>query len=207
MRSIIAILTVAIFSPVLLMGQSASGAEKMIRFPTPQATSPQQPVVPHPTFEDIRPSGPSIALAVSAGTLLHLQDAVRYVFIADNDIADVQVEQEQPKLIYVTAKKPGRTVLYAVDNAGYVLLNKAIRVIDVSIDPVAIILLRHKLTGDPAHVVLSGRNCQFFNSQKPRRYWVSATCDAVRLEVSLFRRLSALIYLHSVEASVRHIEP
>jgi hypothetical protein len=73
--------------------------------------------------------------------LLHLQDAVRYVFIADSDVADVQVEREQPRFIYVTAKKPGITVLYVVDSAGHVLLNKDIEVSPppAQIPPVAII--------------------------------------------------------------------
>lgn len=149
MRSIIAALALAGCSPVLLIGQSAFGAEKIITFPAGQVTAPQQLAAPHPAFEDIRPSGPSIALEVSAGTLLQLQDAVRYVFIADNDVADVQVEKEQPKFIYVTAKKPGRTVLYAVDNAGQVLLNKVIRVIDVTLEPVTIIRAAKMDTGKP----------------------------------------------------------
>src|SRR3954453_5401791 len=44
-----------------------------------------------------------------------------------------------------------------------------------------LLLLRQKLNGDPANAVISGKNSQASVSQKPHHYWVSATCDAVRL--------------------------
>jgi Flp pilus assembly secretin CpaC len=150
MRSFVAVLALAVCSPVFLIGPSASGAGKLVTFPDEQAASPQQPAVSHPAFKDIRPSGPPIFIKASEGTLLHLQDAVRYVFIADNDVADVQVEREQPKLIYVTAKKQGRTVLYAVDNAGQVLLNKNVEVYQEPLsEPVTIIRAAKIDTGKP----------------------------------------------------------
>jgi Flp pilus assembly secretin CpaC len=48
------------------------------------------------------------------------------VFIGDSDVADVQLQP--PEFIYLNAKKPGTTVLYAADNAGNVLLNTVIQV-------------------------------------------------------------------------------
>jgi Flp pilus assembly secretin CpaC len=107
-------------------GQSVFGAGKLVTSPTEQGT---QPVVSRPIFEDIRPSGPPIVLGgLSSGTLLHLPDAANNVFIADDEVANVQIQSQQPQYIYVTAKKPGRTVLYVVNSAGDVLLNKAIEV-------------------------------------------------------------------------------
>jgi pilus assembly protein CpaC len=48
------------------------------------------------------------------------------VFVANPDIADVQVKS--PTLIYITAKAPGETVIYAVDASDNVLLNAPILV-------------------------------------------------------------------------------
>ena len=48
------------------------------------------------------------------------------MFVAAPDIADVQVKS--PTMIYVFAKKPGDTVLYAVDDQDRVLLNTIVSV-------------------------------------------------------------------------------
>ena len=48
------------------------------------------------------------------------------MFIANPDVADVQVKS--PSLIYLTAKAPGQTALYAVDAEDRVLLNAPVRV-------------------------------------------------------------------------------
>src|SRR5437764_11722456 len=45
---------------------------------------------------------------------------------ANPDIADVQVKS--PSLIYISAKAPGETVIYAVDATDTVLLNSPVRV-------------------------------------------------------------------------------
>jgi Flp pilus assembly secretin CpaC len=145
MRSIVTALLWALFSPVLLTAQSASGAEKIITSPpSEQATSSQGPAASQPSFEDVRPSGPPIILGASLGTMLHLPSPVRTVFVANEDVADVQVKD--PSSIYVTAKKTGATVLYASDNAGNVLLNKIVQVKD---GPVAIIHGSKIDTGEP----------------------------------------------------------
>jgi pilus assembly protein CpaC len=48
------------------------------------------------------------------------------VFVANPDIADVQVKS--PTLVYISAKAPGETVIYAVDASDSVLLNAPILV-------------------------------------------------------------------------------
>jgi Flp pilus assembly secretin CpaC len=78
--------------------------------------------------------------------MLHLPGAASNIFIADDDIANVQIQPEQPQYIYITAKKPGKTVLYAVDKAGRVLLNK---IIEVPLVPVTIIRGAKIDTGEP----------------------------------------------------------
>ena len=79
----------------------------------------------------IRANGAPIILEIRKGTLVHLAAPAATVFIADPDIADIQVKS--PTLIYISAKAPGETVLYAVDDSDHVLLNSPIRVeLDVS---------------------------------------------------------------------------
>ncbi len=71
-------------------------------------------------------NGAPIVLGVNKGTLVHLSGAASTVFVANPDIADVQVKS--PNLIYVSAKSAGETVIYAVDAEDNVLLNAPIRV-------------------------------------------------------------------------------
>jgi pilus assembly protein CpaC len=74
----------------------------------------------------IAATGAPIVLEVNKGTLVRLSAPAATVFIADPDIADVQVKS--PSLIYITAKSPGETVIYAVDANDNVLLNSPVRV-------------------------------------------------------------------------------
>ncbi len=74
----------------------------------------------------VPPSGPTVALEAGKGMLIRLPRAASTVFIANPDVADVQIKS--PSLIYVTAKAPGQTALYAVDSDDRVLLNAPVRV-------------------------------------------------------------------------------
>jgi pilus assembly protein CpaC len=67
-----------------------------------------------------------IVLEASKGTLIRLDRAASTVFVADPEIADVQVKS--PRLIYLMAKQPGETVIYAVDREERVLLNQRVSV-------------------------------------------------------------------------------
>jgi len=69
---------------------------------------------------------PTLTLEVNKGTALKLPGPAATVFVAAPDIADVQVRS--PTMVYVFAKKPGDTVLYAVDAQDRVLLNTIVRV-------------------------------------------------------------------------------
>src|SRR6516165_1789229 len=71
-------------------------------------------------------AGAPIVLEVNKGTLIRLTAPAATVFIANPDIADVQVKS--PSLIYISAKAPGETVIYAVDASDSVLLNSPVRV-------------------------------------------------------------------------------
>src|SRR5690242_4850361 len=74
----------------------------------------------------IAATGAPIVLEVNKGTLIRLTAPAATVFIANPDIADVQVKS--PSLIYISAKGPGETVIYAVDATDAVLLNSPVRV-------------------------------------------------------------------------------
>jgi pilus assembly protein CpaC len=71
-------------------------------------------------------NGRRIVLEVNKGTLVRLTAPAATVFVANPDIADVQVKS--PTLVYISAKAPGETVIYAVDAADSVLLNAPILV-------------------------------------------------------------------------------
>ena len=75
---------------------------------------------------EIPPSGRPITLEAGKGTLIRLPRPASTVFIANPDVADVQVKS--PSLIYLNAKTPGETVLYAVDAEDKVLVNAPVRV-------------------------------------------------------------------------------
>ena len=67
-----------------------------------------------------------LRLEVSKGTLLRLPRAATTVFVADPEIADIQVRS--PSLIYVLAKQAGETVLYAVDGEDRVMVGATLTV-------------------------------------------------------------------------------
>src|SRR5712675_558362 len=77
---------------------------------------------------NIRPTGPPVVLEIGKGTLFHLPRPAATVFVANPDIADVQVKS--PTLMYISANKtkPGETVVYAVDDKDNVLVSAVIRV-------------------------------------------------------------------------------
>jgi pilus assembly protein CpaC len=89
-------------------------------------TTADPPVAVRPTANLIPATGRPIVLEVDKGTLVRLALPASTVFVANPEIADVQVKS--PKLIYITAKSPGETVIYAVDAADNVLLNAPVHV-------------------------------------------------------------------------------
>ena len=93
----------------------------------PQAADPSPPVaVSHGGGAQIPANGGRITLEVNKGTLVRLSGPAATVFVANPDIADVQVKS--PTLVYISAKAPGETVIYAVDASDAVLLNATILV-------------------------------------------------------------------------------
>jgi pilus assembly protein CpaC len=93
---------------------------------TPQAADPSSPVGPPRGGPQVPANGGRITLEVNKGTLVRLTGPAATVFVANPDIADVQVKS--PTLVYISAKAPGETVIYAVDASDNVLLNSSILV-------------------------------------------------------------------------------
>jgi pilus assembly protein CpaC len=94
---------------------------------TPQAADPSSPAAaPRGGGAQIPANGGRITLEVNKGTLIRLSGPAATVFVANPEIADVQVKS--PTLVYITAKSPGETVIYAVDASDSVLLNAPILV-------------------------------------------------------------------------------
>jgi pilus assembly protein CpaC len=96
----------------------------------PHASGAMPAARTHPSYPrsatQIPANGMPIALEVGKGTLIRLSEPANTVFVANPEIADVQVKS--PTLVYVSAKSPGQTVIYAVDGGDQVLLNAAVRV-------------------------------------------------------------------------------
>jgi pilus assembly protein CpaC len=64
-------------------------------------------------------SGNTLTVQVNQGQLVRIDKPVNSVFVANSEIADVAVKS--PQLIYVFAKKPGTTTLYAVGEGDEIL--------------------------------------------------------------------------------------
>jgi pilus assembly protein CpaC len=121
------ILTLAAGGAVFL-GVVASNAAELLSPPAaPVATTAAATTsAPRSGVSQVPAKGPPILLEAGKGTLIRLPRPAATVFIANPDVADVQVKS--PAMIYVNAKTPGETVLYAVDADDNVLLNAPIRV-------------------------------------------------------------------------------
>jgi len=93
---------------------------------TSQAADPSSPAAAPRGGAQIPANGGRITLEVNKGTLVRLTGPAATVFVANPEIADVQVKS--PTLVYISAKAPGETVIYAVDASDSVLMNASILV-------------------------------------------------------------------------------
>lgn len=71
-------------------------------------------------------SGEVIQIERAKGTLIRLHRPAKTVFLANSEVADVDVKS--PRLIYVFGRNPGETTLYAVDDMDEVIHSTTIRV-------------------------------------------------------------------------------
>jgi pilus assembly protein CpaC len=110
----------------LAMSANIANAQQVASTTTPfklQASNNQQ-IKFTPTLgsvDVVASSGQALELEVSKGRLIRLDRPAQTVFVADPEIANIQVKS--PSLIYLLGKKPGQTTLYAVDSKERVLAN------------------------------------------------------------------------------------
>ncbi|MDP6572427.1 MAG: type II and III secretion system protein family protein [Rhodospirillales bacterium] len=83
-------------------------------------------VAPAGAVEIVGRSGTALELEVNKGRLVRLERAAATVFVANPEIADIQVKS--PRLVYMLGRSPGETTLYAVDEAERVLANVEVSV-------------------------------------------------------------------------------
>lgn len=84
--------------------------------------APSQPA----TAQAVQNASSSIDLSVGRGRLVSLPAAMSDVFVADDKVADVQVRSSRQ--LYVFAKAPGETSIYATDASGRVVFSTVARV-------------------------------------------------------------------------------
>src|SRR6266567_3555386 len=120
------LLTVAATASGLMLCVAANAAE--VDKPSASSGATQTPPDISGAPANIRPTGPPVVLELGKGTLFRLPRPAATVFVANPDVADVQVKS--PTLLYISANKskPGETVVYAVDDKDNVLVSAVIRV-------------------------------------------------------------------------------
>ena len=82
------------------------------------------PLVAASTLAATPPSSPALFMESGAGRMIRLERAASAVYVANPDIADVELKS--PKLIYVFAKQPGETSVYAIDRSEEALVDRRI---------------------------------------------------------------------------------
>jgi pilus assembly protein CpaC len=122
------LLTLAAAASGLMLCVAVNAAEAQTPSATASSTATPPPSDIGGAPANIRPTGPPVVLEIGKGTLIHLPRPAATVFVANPDIADVQVKS--PTLMYISANKakPGETVVYAVDDKDNVLVSAVVRV-------------------------------------------------------------------------------
>ena len=83
------------------------------------------------TAQVLSPARTVLDIQTNKGQLIRLSRAASAVFVADTQIADVTVRS--PRLIYLFAKEPGETTLYAVDGRDQIVVAQRV-VVSANID-------------------------------------------------------------------------
>jgi pilus assembly protein CpaC len=148
---------------------------------------------------------PSLSIDSGKGTIVKLKTPASTVFVANPDIADVQVKTGGT--IYVFGKKPGETVLYAVDDQDRVLLNTVVivghptgRVIgNIASQPGGSTIQATTVGGS---VVLQGRSDNPAAIEQARRMAIGVTGDPAKVinNVALTGSNQVLLRVRIVEA-------
>jgi pilus assembly protein CpaC len=91
-------------------------------------TTDANPKVPLPVNSGTVAEAPArtVTMSVGSGQLIRLSRPINGLFVADDKIADVQVKG--PTALYLFAKTPGQTSVYATDRSGAVVWSTDVRV-------------------------------------------------------------------------------
>jgi pilus assembly protein CpaC len=112
-------------APPQQQAQTMPVAPPATRIQTPPVVAaPAQAPAPVTQATFTGTSGKELSIQINRGALVRLPVPADTVFVANPEIADIQVKS--PRLIYVFAKRAGETVLYAVDGNDNLLLNTRI---------------------------------------------------------------------------------
>lgn len=105
---------------------SCVGISAVAQAQSPTQTKPQARETSAGGAQLIATQAASMRIEVNKGRLVRLDQPASSVFLADPEIADIQVKS--PTLVYVFAKKAGETSLFAVDAKDQILANFRIAV-------------------------------------------------------------------------------
>lgn len=132
MRNIAAAFIRATRSFVFLRSQSSPSAERVRRLVDAQASClcPSQPTTFQANVQELCSDGAPIGLPVITDISPHLPMNEHNMFVANDEAANCHVTDDNFELIYILTKKPGRTVLYATDSEGQVILNRVIEIFE-----------------------------------------------------------------------------
>jgi pilus assembly protein CpaC len=148
---------------------------------------------------------PTLQVDSGKGTIVKLRSPASTVFIANPEIADVQVKTGGT--IYLFGKKPGETVLYAVDDQDRVLLNTVVivghpmgRVLGTVANMPGGSTIQATTVG--GSVVLQGRSDNPAAIEQARRMAVGVTGDPTKVinQVGLDGANQVLLRVRIVEA-------
>jgi pilus assembly protein CpaC len=113
-------------APIAAAPIPAAPSAGLAATPPPSAPSGAAVTTAPAQINEVATNGAPIVLDVNKGLLIHLPRPAGTVFIANPEIADVQVKS--PQMIYLVAKSPGETALYAVDASDRVMVHTPVRV-------------------------------------------------------------------------------
>ena len=85
-------------------------------------TAPATPVVAQPTVTPAE----DVTLSVGTGRLVQLNGVMADLFVANDNVADVQVRSNTS--VYIFGKAAGQTTVYATDRSGRVIYSASVRV-------------------------------------------------------------------------------
>ncbi len=99
---------------------------RILRWMTRAAAGLAALLLAGPIAAETPPADAPLALEAGAGRMLQLERPATSIYVANPDVADVELKS--PRLVYVYAKRPGETTLYAVGRDDRPVLDRRVLV-------------------------------------------------------------------------------